>query len=384
MLTAINCQEPDHVPLWNLWSEHTGPGCTWKDQIQRAEALIERGLDDTLALWVDHWHRTSLDAVLAQSGVKVSFTRQVSPDQPYPLLTKTYDTPAGTLRRAVKQTEDWPHGEDVPLMSNCGMARAVEHLVKGPEDLDKLKYLFPPLSADEMRQFREEARATKAAAQRLGVMVEGGWIGGGDLAILLCGVEPLVTAAIDDPAYVQALFQFLYEQQVPRIELLLEEGVDTVVQEAWYDTTDFWSPRLYRQHLKPFIQKQVDLVHSAGAKYTYYMSCGIMPLLDDFVEMGIDSFWGVDPVQGDADLRVVKEKLGGKVCIWGGMNSTLTLQYGSREEIREAVDTAIRTLGPGGGFVLMPVDQIFAYTPWENFEVMVERWREIGSYPIRG
>ena len=393
MLAAINLQEPDHVPLWNLWTEHTrteyawddgsGRGGTWADQIERAEALLARGLDDTLMLWTAADRRPLFEAALARAGVTTRVRKETRPSQPYPILMKEWHTPKGTLRQICKQTKDWPHGDDIPLYSNWAMARSIEYLVKGPEDLEKLAYLFPPLGADEIALFREEAKRVKSAARRLNVMLEGGWISGSDALLLLCGVTPLLTAAVDDPEYVAAALKLLHDWQRPQVEMLLEEGVDTVVYDAWYDTTRFWSPRLYRQLLKPFIKEMIDLTHQGGAKFSYILTSGIMPLLDDFVEMGIDILWGVDPVQGDADLPVVKQKLGGKVCIWGGMNSVLTLQHGSRQEIRDAVTEAIRILAPGGGFVLFPVDQIFAYTPWENFEIMVERWREIASYPIR-
>ncbi len=70
------------------------------------------------------------------------------------------------------------------------------------------------------------------------------------------------------------------------------------------------------------------------------------------------------------------------MCIWGGMNAIMTMGEGTPEEIRRAVEEAIRVLAPGGGFVLFPVDQIVAGTPWENIEAMLERWRELASYPI--
>ena len=70
------------------------------------------------------------------------------------------------------------------------------------------------------------------------------------------------------------------------------------------------------------------------------------------------------------------------MCIWGGMNAILTLGEGSLKEARTAVKEAICILAPGGGFVLFPVDQIVAGTPWENIEAMLERWRELASYPI--
>ena len=113
------------------------------------------------------------------------------------------------------------------------------------------------------------------------------------------------------------------------------------------------------------------------------MTKGIMPLLEDFLEIGIDVLWGPDPVQGGADLPALREKVGGRICIWGGMNAILTLGEGAPADARRAVEEAIRTLAPGGGFVLFPVDQIVAGTPWENIEAMLGRWRELRAYPVR-
>jgi len=44
---------------------------------------------------------------------------------------------------------------------------------------------------------------------------------------------------------------------------------------------------------------------------------------------------------------------------------------------------AISILGPGGGFILTPVDSINASTPWANIEVLIEAWKEARDYPLR-
>ena len=64
------------------------------------------------------------------------------------------------------------------------------------------------------------------------------------------------------------------------------------------------------------------------------------------------------------------------------MNGNLTMTEGSPEEIRKAVEEAIEALAPGGAFILSPIDKIEAWTPWENVEAMLERWRELASYPV--
>ena len=44
----------------------------------------------------------------------------------------------------------------------------------------------------------------------------------------------------------------------------------------------------------------------------------------------------------------------------------------SKPELR----AAMRTLGPGGGFILAPVDALFPDTPWPSVEAMIAAWRE--------
>lgn len=80
---------------------------------------------------------------------------------------------------------------------------------------------------------------------------------------------------------------------------------------------------------------------------------------------------------------MLKREIGDRVCLWGGINGAITIGHGTREDIREAVTRAVSILGPGGGFVLLAVDQVFDDAPWENVLVMIERWKEIGDYPLR-
>jgi uroporphyrinogen decarboxylase len=105
------------------------------------------------------------------------------------------------------------------------------------------------------------------------------------------------------------------------------------------------------------------------------MTWGIMPFLDLFKEMDIDILYGVDPVQGSADLRKVKQAIGDKICIWGGVNAAVTLT-GSKSGVENAVKNALETLAPGGGFILAAIDQLFVDTIWENFMTMIHTWRK--------
>jgi hypothetical protein len=53
----------------------------------------------------------------------------------------------------------------------------------------------------------------------------------------------------------------------------------------------------------------------------------------------------------------LKQKLRGRIALWGGVNGFLTIEDGSEDDIRRATAAALATLGPDG-FILSPVDNV--------------------------
>ena len=94
---------------------------------------------------------------------------------------------------------------------------------------------------------------------------------------------------------------------------------------------------------------------------------------------------GIDPVQGKGmEMALLKEKVGGRICLWGGVNGFVTMERGSRDEVQEAVREAVGILGPGGGFILSPVDNVrdTSEKTWGNIRAMIEAWKEHRDYPV--
>ena len=159
---------------------------------------------------------------------------------------------------------------------------------------------------------------------------------------------------------------------------VLEEGVDLFIKRAWYETTDFLSPDLYRRFVLPHMTEDVRVAHQAGAKFGLITTSAYVPLLDMYVERGMDALIGVDPVQDvHGDLALTKQKLDGRVCLWGGVNGSLTVERGSEEEVRAAVREAVEAFGQDGGFVLSPVDNVRVDTELsrKNVDVFIDEWR---------
>ncbi|HIE28825.1 TPA: hypothetical protein EYP66_16235 [Candidatus Poribacteria bacterium] len=389
MLEAIYHREADYVPCCFMIFAALKSRC--KDRYEFVEKQLEIGLDATVDLPMspsdvefDHSDIPGLP-VRYHPEVKIREWCEERTGEQYPVLFKEYHTPSGILSTVVNRTEDWPHGDHVPFLDDYLIPRSQKFLVENREDLEVLRYLLAPPTAGDIRAFREDAQKAKKFAAKHGLLITGGRGVGIEAASWLYGLQNIIIAAMDEPGFVEEFAELLYNWNRHRMEVFLDAGIDLFIRRGWYEGTDFWSPRLYRQFIFPHLKKEIEMAHQAGAKFGYIMTSGSMPLLDIFVEAGLDVLIGVDPIQGKGtDLTIMKRKLKGKVCLWGGVNGFVTVELGSKVEVREAVHNAIRTLAPGGGFILSPVDNIrdTSEETWENVMAMVEAWKDMREYPI--
>ncbi|MEM3647012.1 MAG: uroporphyrinogen decarboxylase family protein [Thermofilum sp.] len=384
----MSLREPDHVPLCFKWWERpylVDKDDCWRSEFERVLKLLKLGIDDTVTLKVP---------VSLNPEVETRVSKIHPAGEKYPLIVKEYHTAKGVLKRVVRQTPDWPHGDDIPLFTDFVVprARSVKFLVEKEEDLDALSTLLAEPSDRELHAFLQEADRVKSFADKHGVLVEAGMtsengveggVVGADALYWLYGLENTVKAAYLKPEFIQRMLDVIFEWDTRYIRLAVETGmVDLVVHRGWYENADFWPPRLYRRFILPYVKRLADKVHKNGLRFCYIMSMGIMPLLGFFKEEGVDVLYGVDPVQGGAKLPEVKKQIGDRVCVWGGLNSSVALTQWSRGEIEKAVAEAVETLAPGGGFILSAIDQIFPDTPWESIETVLEAWRRLADYPI--
>jgi hypothetical protein len=401
IMCAINQEEADHVPLFFAFlgrgaSFDEGYGFTFGNinrfdvrypyshhhQIQKVRETLALGLDDMIRLepplgWAEEY------VVEGVKGLNAKVREFLSEDGTKRLLEKVYLTPEGELRTVVEKTEDWPHGDNIPVFSDFNVSRAREFLVKTYGDIKRLRALLGEPKSGEYRAFKRESAELRKTARDMGVVFEGGRSSLGDSLVWLLGIQNLIYGSFDSPDFIMELLDTLYEWERRRLEIIIDQGIELLFHSAWYEMTDFWTPELYRRILKPRLAKLVRLTGEADVKFAYIITKSYDTLAEDFLELGFDCLYGADPIQGGADLVFLRETFKGRICLWGGMNSAVTLGMGSRAEIERAATEAISILAPGGGFVLFPVDAILpGANPWSKVEVLLNRWREIGSYPI--
>ncbi len=288
-------------------------------------------------------------------------------------LRRVYRTTDGILSTTVQLSEDWPHGDLIPFIDDYQVPRALKPLVTGPADLPALRHLLLPPNDADVAQFCGEAlRALSFSSQR-GVLLAGGWGVGMDMLNWLCGMENVMVFTEEQPRMVVDLLDMIHRWNVERMRVVLSAPVDLYIRRAWYEGCDFIPRAFFRDHVLPRLKAEADLAHHHGALFGYICTSGLGPMLDFYLAAGIDVLIGIDPVQGaHTDLRRIKEKIGGRIALWGGVSGAITIEMGTEEEVRAAVRRAIDTLGPTG-FILSAVDNITIDAPqtWSNLDAFL-------------
>jgi uroporphyrinogen-III decarboxylase len=380
---ALRCEPSDYVPC--SFMSFTALRCRCQENMyELVKAEKAMGLDSFLFIPTlsrpqrpDHPELRGLP-VRFHSAVETRERREEVPGQEG-VLHKEYSTPAGKLQTSVRLSQDWPHGDHIPFVDDYQVPRAVKPLLTGEAvELEALRYLLTAPSSDDIAQFQAEAERAHAFARGQGVLLAGGWGVGADMANWLCGFESLMLLEHDQPAFVGELLEMIHVWNQQRMAAVVSGQVDLFIYRAWYEGCDFVPPKFFREAILPRLKSDVALAHEHGALFGYICSSGIVPLLDDYLEAGIDVLIGIDPVQGThTDLAAIKKKAAGRICLWGGVSGALTVERGEEQEIRAAVRQAIATLGPEG-FVLSPVDNITVDAPqtWHNLAVFIDEWKQ--------
>ena len=382
MLAVLNQQEADHIPCCfmsfsALRKKHH------EDRYKIALAELEMGVDSMLFIPTaprptrpEHPDLRGLP-VRISPAVRTVERRETAPDGT-DTLHKEYQTPAGSLTSVVAISDDWPHGNHIPFIDDYQVPRSTKLLITQPDDLAALDYLLLPPNAEDIAAFRQEAKEAAAFCQQHQIVLAGGWGVGWDMCTWLMGMEPLMTDALENPGFVKTFLERIHHWNLQRMKVVLESKVDIYFRRAWYEGCDFITPDFYRQCLLPMLKAEADLAHEYGAKFGYICSSGTKPLLNSYVDAGIDTLLAIDPIQGThTDMPYMRKTLAGKVCLWGGVSGAITVEMGSEAEVRAAVRQAIATLGPDS-FILSPVDNLTVDAPrtWDNVRVFIDEWQK--------
>ncbi|MCK5801882.1 MAG: hypothetical protein KAI66_03570, partial [Lentisphaeria bacterium] len=137
----------------------------------------------------------------------------------------------------------------------------------------------------------------------------------------------------------------------------------------------FVSPDTYEQIFLPALRRMISAYKAAGAAKVMFHSDGnVAPLLDMWVDAGIDAInpiefrLGMDPVQ-------MRKQYGNRLVCVGGVCNTEILPRGDRAELRNHVQHLFEA-ATGGGFIIGTAS-ISGDVSAATFEYLVELLDEL-------
>ncbi len=144
------------------------------------------------------------------------------------------------------------------------------------------------------------------------------------------------------------------------------------------------SPKMYREMLKPVHADYISFIKErTDAKVFFHTDGDVFPLMEDFIEMGVDV---LNPIQTSAgkmaDLAGLKEQWGDRLVFCGAIDTQQVLPHGTPAQVREEVRRVISLLGPGGGYMVSSVHTVMEDVPAANVLAMVDAVEEFGHHPL--
>ncbi len=188
---------------------------------------------------------------------------------------------------------------------------------------------------------------------------------GMETALMKMLAEPEMFAAVLDKItefYLRAN-QIFYEATIGKLDAVLL-GNDFGSQ-----TGLMVDPELLRQLVFPSVKKLIDQAKSYNLKVVYH-SCGsIFPVINDFIEMGVDVIHPIQALAKDMEPFKLKKHFGARVAFCGGVDAQYLLVNGTPENVWKNV-AVLKEIFPTGLIISPSHEAILADIPPENIEAL--------------
>lgn len=199
----------------------------------------------------------------------------------------------------------------------------------------------------------------------------------------LVGMEKLLMDMAMGEAYVDALFDKVMQINTAIGCKLIEMGADIIWAGDDFGTQRgmLMSPDMWREKFKPRIKWMFSEFRKVNPNIKIaWHSCGsIIPIIDDFAEIGLDILNPIQPLAEGMEPQFLKDNYGDKLCFFGGIDIQNLMPKGTPEEIKKDVKRRMQILGKGGGYIVAPAHNIQDDTSVENIDAFFEAVMEYGE-----
>jgi uroporphyrinogen decarboxylase len=205
-----------------------------------------------------------------------------------------------------------------------------------------------------------------------------------DLMHLAVGMEKLLLDMAMDAPYIEPLIERTKDFSLAIGKRLVSMGVDGIWAGDDFGTQNgmLISPDMWRKYFKEPYREIYAELKATNPDVIIMQHCdgAVAPILDDWIEVGLEVFNPVQPNVPGHEPEDLKQKFGDSLAFWGAIDQQRLLPEGTPEEIEADVAEKIRILGDGGGYMCAPAHIIQSDTSVENVEAFMEAVKKHGVY----
>jgi len=185
------------------------------------------------------------------------------------------------------------------------------------------------------------------------------------------GFERGLIALREQPEGMRRLLELGYELQLEWARAYAQAGAHAFVISESYISPDIAGPRVYPDFLKGIHREYFAEIARMGLAPILDFWGDALPLLEDFAQIGAAALMVEESKKTfTLDIREIRERLDGRICLFGNLDSLGLLREGSPEEVRAEVRRQAE--GAGGGFVVANGSPLALGTPEANVRALSE------------
>ena len=266
-----------------------------------------------------------------------------------------------------------------------------DHPLKDAKSIDDIQnYHWPELDEPRLEGLEEYVKELYDETDFALTMNFGGNIF--ERSHYLRGMENFFIDLLLEPEKAAAVMQKILEINLHRDKQILQ-AIGKYLTYFRIQGEDFGSQaaplislEVFRNVVRPFLQKEWQAAKEEFVKQNpngklAVHSCGaIFDFVEDFIEMGADILNPVQPNAVGMDTHLLKKRFGDRLSFHGAINSQEAIGQGTILDLVEEIDTRIKDLSPGGGYILAPSHNIQSDASPQKIIAMYEAAYELGQY----
>ena len=179
----------------------------------------------------------------------------------------------------------------------------------------------------------------------------------------------------DYPELSKKYFNAFYDYELAQIDSFADSNMCPFANHSGSIGSNdrlLFPPEVYRDIIIPNDKKIIDRWKKYGTYVIVFLDGYKTPLLDDYIDMGVDAIDPFEPYAG-MDVKKFREEYPDTV-ICQPIDCTQLLPYGTQEEVRDAVNKAIEDAG-GKKILIGSTSEIHPEVDYRNAVIMYETAR---------